>query len=110
MKFIFRFLIGALALLGVAYLVPGVAVDNFYSALIASFILGVLNMLVRPILFILTLPITIISLGLFIFVINALMFWWAASFLEGFAVQGFIPALFGSLLVTLASTIANKLL
>lgn len=110
MKIIFRILIGALALLGVAYLVPGVEVDTFYSALIVSLVLGILNTFIRPILFLLTLPITIITLGLFAFVLNALLFWFAASFLEGFSVSGFIPALFGSLLVSLASTIANKLL
>ena len=110
MKIIVRVLIGALALLGVAYLVPGVTVDTFYAALIASIVLGLLNLIVRPILFILTLPITIITLGLFTFVLNALLFWFAASFLEGFNVSGFIAALLGSLLVSLASTIANKLL
>ncbi len=110
MKIVFKILIGALALLGVAYLVPGVEVATFYAALIASLVLGVLNLIVRPILFVLTLPITIVTLGLFIFVLNAILFWFAASFLDGFTVSGFIPALFGSLLVSLATTIANKLL
>lgn len=110
MKLIFRVVIGALALLGVAYLIPGVEVDTFYAALIASIVIGILNTIVRPILFILTLPITIITLGLFSFVLNALLFWFASSFLEGFTVSGFLPALFGSILISLASAISNKLL
>ncbi len=110
MKLIFKLLISALALLGVAYLVPGVEVDSLYYALIVSLILGLLNLIVRPILFVLTLPVTILTLGLFIFVLNAFIFWFAASFLEGFHVTGFIPALIGSLLVSLASTVANKIL
>jgi putative membrane protein len=110
MKILLRIVIGALALLGVAYLIPGVTVVSFYTALIVSLMLGLLNLIVRPILFVLTLPITIVTLGLFIFVLNALIFWFAASFIEGFSVSGFIPALVGSLLVSLASTVANKLL
>ncbi len=110
MKIILRILIGALALLGVAYLIPGVEVDSFYAALIAAVILGVLNFFVRPVLILLTLPITIITLGLFTFVINAALFLFAASFIDGFAVASFWAALFGSALVTLATSVANKLL
>lgn len=110
MKILLRIVIGALALLGVAYLIPGVTVVSFYTALIVSLMLGLLNLIVRPILFVLTLPITIVTLGLFIFVLNALIFWFAASFIEGFSVSGFIPALIGSILVSMASTVANKLL
>lgn len=110
MKIILKILIGALALLGVAYLIPGVEVTSFYTALIVSLILGLFNVTVRPILFVLTLPITVLTLGLFIFIINALLFWFAASFIDGFNVTGFIPALLGSLLVSVATTVANKLL
>ena len=110
MKILLKIVIGALALLGVAYLIPGVTVASFYTALIVSLILGLLNLIVRPILFVLTLPITIVTLGLFIFVLNALIFWFAASFIEGFSVSGFLPALVGSILVSMASTVANKLL
>lgn len=110
MKLILKIVIGALALLGVAYLIPGVEVESFYYALIVSLVLGLLNVTIRPLLFILTLPITLLTLGLFIFILNAFMFWFAASFLEGFEVTGFLPALAGSLLVSLATTVANKLL
>ena len=108
MKIISRVLITALALILVARLVPGIEVAGIYSAIIAALVLGLLNILVRPLLIVLTLPITVLTLGLFIFVINALLFWFAASFLEGFDVAGFIPALLGSLIVSVISTIGNK--
>lgn len=110
MNIILRILIGALALLGVAYLIPGVTVDSFYIAIIAAIILGVLNFFVRPVLFILTLPITIVTLGLFTFVINATLFLFAASFIDGFSVSSFWTALLGSVLVSAATSVGNKLL
>ncbi len=110
MQIILRIVIGALALLGVAYLIPGVDVESFYAALIAAIILGVLNFFVRPVLLILTLPITIVTLGLFTFVINGALFWFAASFIDGFSVSSFWAALIGSILVTVATSVANKLI
>lgn len=110
MKIIASILITALALLLVAGIVPGIEVANFYAALIAALILGLLNVFIKPILVLLTLPITILTLGLFMFVINAGLFLFAASFVEGFTVDGFIPALIGSLLVSLISAIAHSLL
>lgn len=110
MKLIARLLITALALLLVAHIVPGIQVDNIYVAIIGAFVMGVLNIFVKPILVVLTFPITIITLGLFIFVINALLFLFAASFIEGFTVTGFLPALIGSILVSMISTIANHIL
>ncbi len=98
MKLIVRWLLLAAALLLVAYLYPGVAVASFGSAMIAAFVLGLLNTLLRPILVLLTLPVTLLTLGLFLFVINALMFWAAANILEGFSVTGFPAALIGSLI------------
>ncbi|MDE2452266.1 MAG: phage holin family protein [Burkholderiales bacterium] len=98
MKIIVRWLLLAAALLLVARLYPGVAVASFGSALIAAFVLGLLNTLVRPLLVLLTLPVTLLTLGLFLFVINALMFWTAGSVLAGFHVAGFGAALIGSLL------------
>jgi putative membrane protein len=98
MKILLRWLLLAAALLLVAHLYPGVSVKGFGTALIAAFVLGLLNTLVRPLLVLLTLPVTVITLGLFLFVINALMFWAAASVLQGFAVTGFAAALIGSLI------------
>ena len=110
MFIIIRVLVTALALLLAAYLVPGITVSGLYIAIIAAIILGLLNVLVRPVLILLTLPVTILTLGLFIFVINALLFWFAASFLEGFEVSGFLPALIGSIVVSVISVVGNKLL
>ena len=110
MKIIAKILITALALLFVSEVVPGVEVENFYIAVIAALCLGLLNLIVRPILIVLTLPVTIMTLGLFIFVINAALFLFAASFIDGFAADSFIAALFGSLIVSVASLIANSVL
>ena len=109
MKFIARLLIVALALVLVTYIVPGIVVSGFYPAVISAFILGILNAIVRPILVILTLPVTILTLGLFIFVINAGLFLFVASFVDGFSVSGFWSALAGSIIVSIISSIANKL-
>ena len=98
MKLILNWLLSAAALLGVAYLYPGVTVTSFSAALIAAAVLGLLNMIVRPILVLLTLPVTVVTLGLFLFVVNALMFWAAASLVSGLNVNGFGAALIGSLI------------
>lgn len=108
MKLLTRVLIGTLALLMAAYFIPGIEVANFYIALIAAIILGLLNAVVRPVLIILTLPITILTLGLFTFVINALLFWFVASFIDGFDVSGFWIALLGSVFVTIVTSVGNK--
>ena len=98
MKFILKWLLSAAALLAVAYLYSGVVVTSFTAALIAAAVLGALNTVVKPLLVLLTLPVTLVTLGLFIFVINALMFWAAASLLSGLSVNGFTAALIGSLI------------
>ena len=107
MKLIARWMLLAAALLLVAHLYPGVTVASFGSALLAAFVLGLFNTLVRPLLVLLTLPVTLITLGLFLFVINALMFWAAASVLEGFNVAGFGAALVGSLLYSLCGMVID---
>lgn len=107
MKIIVRWLLLAAALLLVANLYGGVAVASFGAALIAAFVLGLLNTLVRPVLVLLTLPVTLLTLGLFLFVINALMFWAAASVLEGFTVNGFGAALIGSLIYSLCGLVID---
>ena len=107
MKILVRWLLLAAALLLVAYLYPGVTVAGFPAALLAAFVLGLFNTLVRPLLVLLTLPVTLITLGLFLFVINALMFWAAASVLDGFNVAGFSAALIGSLLYSLCGMVID---
>ncbi len=107
MKLIVRWLLLAAALLLVAHLYPGVTVKSFGAAMIAAFVLGLLNTLLRPILVLLTLPVTLITLGLFLFVINALMFYFAASMLDGFHVNGFTAALIGSLIYSLCGMVID---
>ena len=107
MKIILRWFLLAAALLLVAHLYSGVIVESFGSALIAAFFIGLLNTLVRPILVLLTLPVTLLTLGLFLFVINALMFWAAASLLDGFNVAGFWAALIGSLIYSVCSMVID---
>ena len=98
MKLIVKWLCSAAALLAVAYLYSGVTVTSFWAALVAAAVLGALNTVVRPLLVLLTLPVTVVTLGLFLFVINALMFWAAAGLLDGLQVTGFVAALIGSLI------------
>ena len=107
MKIIVRWLLLAAALLLVAHLYPGVSVASFGSALIAALVLGLFNTLVRPLLVLLTLPVTLLTLGLFLFVINALMFWAAASVLDGFNVAGFSAALIGSLIYSVCGMVID---
>ncbi|MCU4120563.1 phage holin family protein [Variovorax sp. N23] len=101
MQLLLRWLLSAAALLAVTYLYSGVQVSSFTSALIAAAVIGLLNMIVRPVLVVLTLPVTIVTFGLFLFVINALMFWAASGLLGGFVVRGFVAALIGSLIYSL---------
>jgi putative membrane protein len=98
MKLLLKWILSAVALLAVAYLYSGVTVTSFTGALIAAAVLGALNMVVRPLLVLLTLPVTVVTLGLFLFVVNALMFWAAASLVSGLNVNGFGAALLGSLI------------
>jgi len=110
MKLIVRWLLLAAALLLVAHLSPGVSVNSFGAALVAALVLGLLNILVRPLLVLLTLPVTVLTLGLFLFVINALMFYFAAQLLSGLAVASFGAALIGSLIYSLCGVIIDTAL
>jgi putative membrane protein len=110
MKLVTKWLLSAAALLLVAYLYPGVEVSSFTAALVAAFLIGLLNMVVRPVLVLLTLPVTLLTLGLFLFVINALMFWAASGLLDGFHVRGFTAALIGSLLYSLLGVVIDSAL
>ena len=105
MALVLRWVLNAGALLLVAFLYPGVKVETFFAALIAALVLGLVNAVIRPILVVLTLPVTVLTLGLFIFVINALLFWLVAEILEGFHVAGFWAALFGSILYSIIATV-----
>ncbi|MDH5206887.1 MAG: phage holin family protein [Hylemonella sp.] len=97
MKLLLKWLLSASALLALSLLYSGVVIGSFFSALIAALVIGLFNIFLRPILVLLTLPVTLVTMGLFLFVINALLFWVAAEILDGFEVRGFSAALLGSL-------------
>lgn len=110
MRLLLKWLLSAAALLAVAYVYGGVQVNNFTSALIAAAVIGLLNLVVRPVLVVLTLPVTIVTVGLFLFIINALLFWAASGLLQGFHVNGFVAALIGSLLYSLLGLVIEAAL
>ena len=110
MKPIAKWLLSASALLAVATLYSGVQVNSFTTALLAAFVIGLLNTIVRPVLVLLTLPVTLVTLGLFLFVINAMMFWAAAALLDGFKVAGFSAALLGSLIYSVFGLVIESAL
>lgn len=106
-NFLLTWLLTALALVITANLVPGFRVQSFVAALLAAVILGLVNAVIKPILVVLTLPITFVTLGLFLFVINALTIWLAGYLTPGFDVLGFLPALVGSIVLTIVATVLN---
>jgi len=108
-RFLLAWLVNTLALIAVAYLMPSITVSSFGAALIAALVLGLVNAVVRPVLVLLTLPVTILTLGLFIFVLNGLLFWMVASWLEGFHVAGFWSGVFGAILFSLVSWLLSAL-
>lgn len=110
LKLIAKWVLSASALLFVAYVYSGVEVRSFATAMIAALVIGLLNAVVRPVLVVLTLPVTVLTLGLFLFVINALLFWAAAAVLDGFVVRGFLAALIGSLLYTAIGMVIDSAL
>jgi len=105
-----RWLILTAAILLAAYLLDGIEVRDFFSAFLAAAVLGILNAFFRPLLLLLTLPLNILSLGLFTFVINALLLKMASGVIDGFEVHGFWTALFGALIITLVSGLLNTLI
>jgi putative membrane protein len=110
MRLLLVWILNAIALLAVAYLYPGVQVQDWKAAAIAALVLGLVNTLVKPILVILTLPVTILTLGLFLVVINALLFWGVAQLVEGFHVAGFWAALLGAILYSVIGWLLSKLI
>ena len=110
MKLLLKWLINALALLGIAYLIRGISVSSFYVALVAALVLGLINALVKPLLILLTLPVNILTLGLFTFVINALLFWFVSTVVKGFSVADFAAAFWGALCLSVVSWLTHILL
>jgi len=107
MNLIFKWLIMAVAILIAAYLVPGIGVASFWTALVLAVVLGIINITIRPLLVIITLPVNILTLGLFTFVINALLVLLVSTIVKGFAVNGFLTALLFSIVLSIVSYILN---
>jgi putative membrane protein len=110
LRLLVLWLINSLALLTVAYVLPGIDVANFTTAMIAAVVLGLVNAFIRPVLILLTLPVTLLTLGLFIFVINGLLFWMVGSWLEGFTVAGFWSGFFGAIVYSIISWALSSVL
>ncbi|MDD8020615.1 MAG: phage holin family protein [Acidobacteriota bacterium] len=111
MPFIVRLIINMVAVLIISYLFPKIIrVDGFLAALVAAFLLGIVNSIIKPILVLLTLPITVLTLGLFLLVINGLMLWLVSALVKGFYVNGFWGAVLGSILISLVSWILTRFL
>lgn len=110
MRLLLVWLINAAALLALPFLMSSITVDSIPAALIAALLLGLVNTFVRPLLILLTLPATLVTLGLFIFVLNGLLFWFVGSFVQGFHVAGFWSALFGAILYSIISWALSALL
>lgn len=110
MHFLIRVLVNAIALLIVAYFLPGVHVTGVVGAIVAAFVLGIVNAILRPILIILTLPIQIVTLGLFTLVINGLLFYWVGHWNIGLVVDGFVPAFWGAIFLAIVSFVLSSLL
>jgi len=110
MRLVLVWVLNAIALLAVAYLYPGVQVQDWLSAAIAALVLGLANTIIKPILVVLTLPVTIITLGLFLFVINALLFWGVSNVVTGFHVNGFWAALIGAILYSIIGWLLSMLI
>lgn len=107
MSLILRWIINAVALIAITRILPGFEVHSFYSALIVALILGLLNATIRPVLKFITLPINLLTLGLFGFVINALIIWFVSTFIKGFNVDGFLPALAAAIILWAVSFLTN---
>jgi putative membrane protein len=110
MRLLVTWLINAVALFVLPYLMDSIQVDSFSAALFAVLVLGLINALIRPLLVLLTLPVTLVTLGLFIFVINGLLFWLVANFIKGFHVAGFWSAVGGAILYSVISWALSSLI
>jgi putative membrane protein len=108
MKIIMRIIVTSVVAFGLSYILKGIHIQNFWTAIILAIVLAILNGILKPVLVILTFPITIVTLGLFLFVINAAMILLAAKFVEGFSVDGFWWALLFSLLLSIVTSVLYK--
>ncbi len=110
MRLLAKWIIVALAFLALPHILPGIAINAFSTALIVAFFWGLANLIIKPVLLLVLLPINILTLGLFTFVVNALLFWGIGSFIKGFEVTGFTPAFLGALIMSVVGMLSNWLL
>lgn len=110
MRLLAKWILVALAFLALPKVIPGISVVSFGAALVVAFFWGLANLIIKPILLLVLLPINLITLGLFTFVVNALLFWGISAFVKGFFVEGFIPAFLGALVMTAVGMLINLLL
>lgn len=110
MKLLLRWILNAAALLLIAQFLSGIEVSGWYAALITALVLGLVNAVIRPILFFFTLPINILTLGLFTFVLNGFLFWFVGTVVDGFSVAGFWPAFFGALIMGIFNWVVSSAL
>ncbi|WJF90483.1 phage holin family protein [Paraburkholderia bonniea] len=110
MVIVLGWLLNAVALLAITHIVPSIHIRNFGTAVLVAIVLGLINTAIRPVLFALEFPVTLLTLGLFVLVVNALCFWLCASLLKGFEVSGFWSAFFGSLLFSFVSWVLSALI
>ena len=109
MRLLISLLLNTLALIITAYIVPGFQVANFQSALLAAIVLGVINTFIKPVLLFLTLPLTVVTLGLFVFVVNAIVLFLTSYFVTGLTINGWLPAILGAIVLSVISTILSML-
>ena len=110
MQLVIALLLNAVALLATAYVVPGFKVDDFTSALLAAIVLGVVNTFIKPILSLITLPLTVVTLGLFAFVVNAAVLFIVDAVVPGLTINGWIPAILGAIVLSVVATVLTTVL
>ena len=110
MKLLVHLVVKTIALLATAAIVPGFVIVNLTTAILAAIVISVINLVIRPIMLLITLPINILTLGLFTFVINGLMLWLAASFIDGFTISGPLAAILGGIVIAVVGSILGSLL
>lgn len=110
MQIVIALVLNAVALLATAYVVPGFKVDDFTSALLAAIVLGVVNTFIKPILSLITLPLTLVTLGLFAFVVNAVVLFMVDAVVPGLAIDGWLPAILGAIVLSVVATVLTTLL
>ena len=110
LQIVIAIVLNALALMATAYVVPGFAVTDFMSAVLAAIVLGVVNTFIKPILSLITLPLTVVTLGLFAFVVNALVLFMVDAVVPGLTIDGWVPAILGAVVLSVVSTVLSSAL